>query len=257
MPDSQTPQIKSLQLSDLRWALTPISTTTALRLARHWHDTGAAGSWGDAALMIAISAGAGVAGASLSSGTGDSGAAVPAFMIAGAVGSMEVCAYTNNTTLPWIMWLIANVLGLYATSRTSRRTREGREVRATALQQTEMITSTQRYTVDRQSETARYVVDRQSETARYVADSRERTARHVVDSQERTIKYVADKHPAAAASLAEAQWLRARGLDQHAEPSVYSVAAAAEESPRVVVPDFVPEDFDARPETSKTDQGRA
>lgn len=252
-----SPGIKSLDLSGLRWVLPGACTTVGLWLARHWHDSGAAGSLGDTGLMVGLAAGAGIAGAFLADGTGDSAMAGTAFAVAGACAEIAVCGYTNSTDLTWIMWLIATVVGYAAMARTTRNTREGRETRAVAITQAEMTTGTQRYVADSQERTAKYVVDRQSETTRYVADSRERTARHVADSQERTIKYVADRHPAGAANLAEAKWMRERGLDDYAEPSISSLAVAGEGTPGSVVPDYIPEDFDAHPGASKADQGHA
>jgi hypothetical protein len=250
--------LRSLDLSGLRWVLPGTCTTVGLWLARHWHDSGAAGSWVDASLMVGLAAGSGIAGAFLADGTGDSATAGAAFAVAGACVEIAVSAFTNNTDLSLIMWFIATVVGYAAMARTNRNTREAREGRAAAVTQTEMTTSTQRYVADSQERTAKHVVDRQSETIKYVADSRERTARYVADSQERSIKYATD-HGAgrAAASLAEAQWMRNRGLDEFAEPSVYSVAAASEDAPQVTVPDFIPESFDAHPRTSETGQSAA
>jgi hypothetical protein len=256
--ESQSPEIRSLDLRDLRWALPCITTSTALWLARRWHANGAAGSWADASLMVGLGIAAGVAGgvAAHRSTSDDSTLAATCFGVAGACASIAVSAFTNSLDLSWIMWLISTGVGYVSVARTGRRVREGRETRTTAVDRTRLKTDATRYVADVQADATRYVADVQGRAAMYVADARASATRYVADSQERTIRYAVD-HGAGvpAASLAEAQWMRARDLDQYAEPSVYSVAVTDSAPSRV--PDYIPEHFDARPRTSKTDQSAA
>ncbi|MBU3865546.1 hypothetical protein KN815_16110 [Streptomyces sp. 4503] len=108
-----------------------ITTSTALALARIWHEQGAAHSIGDAALMVALSGGA-FAAACVSAVHRNSEPVTTAvaFTAAGAFAAIGPAAYTESWALAALIWLVATVL-VYLTSarhwRAARKAREDRE----------------------------------------------------------------------------------------------------------------------------------
>ncbi|MBV9025212.1 MAG: hypothetical protein JO362_15795 [Streptomycetaceae bacterium] len=108
-----------------------ITTSTALALARIWHEQGAAHSIGDMALMVALSGGA-FAAACVSAANRHSDAVTTAvaFTAAGAFALIGPAAYTESWALAALIWCVATVL-VYITSarhwRTARQAREERE----------------------------------------------------------------------------------------------------------------------------------
>ncbi|MFF3460446.1 hypothetical protein ACFYXH_40450 [Streptomyces sp. NPDC002730] len=108
-----------------------ITTSTALALARIWHEQGAAHSIGNAALMVALSAGA-FAAACVSAvhRNSDPVTTAVAFTASGAFAIIGPAAYTSSWALSALLWLVATVL-VYVTSsrhwRTARQAREARE----------------------------------------------------------------------------------------------------------------------------------
>ncbi|MFJ4851694.1 hypothetical protein [Streptomyces sp. NPDC088733] len=110
------------------------TTTTALILARIWHEQGAAGSWGDMALMIVLSAA--MAGGAALSGLakhGDSITMATALTAAGAFLLVGPAAYTDSEALALIVWLVATVLVYAVTGRHWREDRRTREARTHEL----------------------------------------------------------------------------------------------------------------------------
>lgn len=108
-----------------------ITTSTALALARIWHEQGAAHSIGNMTLMVALSGGA-FAGACVSAAHRNSDAVTTAvaFTASGAFALVGPAAYTESWALAALIWLVATVL-VYLTSarhwRAARTAREGRE----------------------------------------------------------------------------------------------------------------------------------
>ncbi|MFB7677851.1 hypothetical protein ACFC26_41275 [Kitasatospora purpeofusca] len=109
--------------------LPALTTTTALILARVWNAQGAAGSWGDAALMIALASGATLYGiVSASKPHGDPVLTGVSFAAGGSFALLGAAAYTASPALALILWLVATAL-VYAVS-----TRHWRTARASAEQ---------------------------------------------------------------------------------------------------------------------------
>ncbi|MFG2176941.1 hypothetical protein ACGFMO_37205 [Streptomyces niveus] len=108
-----------------------ITTSTALILARLWHEQGAAHSVGNAALMVALAAGS-FAAACVSAAHRNSDAVTTAvaFTASGAFAVIGPAAYTESWALSMLLWLVATVL-VYVVStrhwRTARQLREARE----------------------------------------------------------------------------------------------------------------------------------
>ena len=108
-----------------------ITTSTALALARIWHEQGAANSPGNMALMLALAAGS-FAAACVSAANRNSDAVTTAvaFTASGAFALIGPAAYTESWALSAILWLVATVL-IYVVStrhwRTARQEREARE----------------------------------------------------------------------------------------------------------------------------------
>ncbi|MQS17940.1 hypothetical protein F7Q99_38565 [Streptomyces kaniharaensis] len=116
-----------------------LSTTTALVLARIWHDQGAAGSWGDVALMLALSAGSTFHGVvSASKEHGHEVITAVAFAASGSFALIGVAAYTSSWALAAILWLVATVLVYSVTARHWRTARERAEARWHELQLTQV-----------------------------------------------------------------------------------------------------------------------
>lgn len=108
-----------------------ITTSTALALARIWHEQGAAHSIGDMTLMIALALGSfGAACVSAIHPHGDHVTTAVGFTACGAFALAAPVAYTESWALSGLLWLVATVL-VYATSarhwRAARKAREARE----------------------------------------------------------------------------------------------------------------------------------
>ncbi|WP_371558747.1 hypothetical protein OG416_39050 (plasmid) [Streptomyces longwoodensis] len=107
-----------------------ITTSTALILARIWHEQGAAHSVGDMALMIALAAGS-FAAACVSAAHRNSDAVTTAvaFTASGAFAIIGPAAYTESWALSMLLWLVATVLVYVVSSRHWRAARQLREAR--------------------------------------------------------------------------------------------------------------------------------
>ncbi|MFD8386538.1 hypothetical protein ACFV2X_49955 [Streptomyces sp. NPDC059679] len=107
-----------------------ITTSTALALARIWHEQGAAHSAGNMALMIALSAGS-FAAACVSAAHRNSDAITTAvaFTASGAFAVIGPAAYTESWALAALLWLVATVLVYVVSSRHWRTARQDREAR--------------------------------------------------------------------------------------------------------------------------------
>ncbi|MCX4554598.1 hypothetical protein [Streptomyces sp. NBC_01500] len=107
-----------------------ITTSTALILARIWHEQGAANSVGDMALMIALAAGS-FAAACVSAAHRNSDAVTTAvaFTASGAFAIIGPAAYTESWALSMLLWLVATVLVYVVSSRHWRAARQLRETR--------------------------------------------------------------------------------------------------------------------------------
>ncbi|WP_053651983.1 hypothetical protein [Streptomyces sp. XY431] len=116
-----------------------LSTSTALILARIWHTQGAAGSYGDAALMIALAAGSTLHGIiSASKQNGHEVITAVAFAASGAFALVGVAAYTASWALAAIVWLVATVLVYSVSARHWRAASEHAEQRYHELQLTQV-----------------------------------------------------------------------------------------------------------------------
>ncbi|WP_431684145.1 hypothetical protein [Kitasatospora sp. KL5] len=145
-PATVTPLVPATppQIQSVGWYLTsryggrvlPVTTTTtALILARVWNAQGAAGSWGDAALMIALAAGATFHGVvSAAKQHGHEVITAVAFAAAGALALIGVAAYTASLALALILWLVATALVYSVSARHWRAAREKAEERYHELQ---------------------------------------------------------------------------------------------------------------------------
>ncbi|MFI9332950.1 hypothetical protein ACIGZJ_36120 [Kitasatospora sp. NPDC052868] len=136
---AQPPQIMSLgayAASRYGGRLFPaLTTTTALILARVWNAQGAAGSWGDAALMIALASGATLYGIVSASKThGDPILTAAAFGAGGSFALLGVAAYTESPALALIMWLVATAMVYALSARHWRAAAERAEQRYHELQ---------------------------------------------------------------------------------------------------------------------------
>jgi len=127
------------QIMSLGWYLTSryggrivpaLSTTTALILARVWNAQGAASSVGDAALMIALAAGATLHG-TISATKVHGGHVLTAveFAAAGSFALIAPAAYTTSTALALILWLVATGLVYGMSNRHWRAARIAAEER--------------------------------------------------------------------------------------------------------------------------------
>ncbi|MDH2388675.1 hypothetical protein QCN29_07720 [Streptomyces sp. HNM0663] len=108
-----------------------VATSTVLILGRIWNANGAEHSFGNAALMVVLAAGAATAGAFASAGrAGDRVIAGTAFATAGALALAGVAGYADGISLPLLLWAVATAVayGLAARYwRTDRRERETHE----------------------------------------------------------------------------------------------------------------------------------
>jgi hypothetical protein len=107
-----------------------ITTSTALALARIWHEQGAAHSIGNMTLMVALSGGA-FAGACVSAAHRNSDAVTTAvaFTASGAFALVGPAAYTESWALAALIWLVATVLVYLTSARHWRAARTAREER--------------------------------------------------------------------------------------------------------------------------------
>jgi len=107
-----------------------ITTSTALALARIWHEQGAAHSVGNAALMVALAAGS-FAAACVSAvhRNSDPVTTAVAFTAAGAFAVIGPAAYTESWALSALLWLVATVLVYLTSARHWRAARQDREAR--------------------------------------------------------------------------------------------------------------------------------
>ncbi|MFM9449136.1 hypothetical protein [Streptomyces acidiscabies] len=133
-PLAPTPQVQHTGLTlaaAYSGRLVPVITTsTALALARIWHEQGAAHSVGNMALMVALSGGA-FAGACVSAvhRNSDSVTTAVAFTASGAVALIGPAAYTESWALAALIWLVATVLVYLTSARHWRAARTAREQR--------------------------------------------------------------------------------------------------------------------------------
>jgi hypothetical protein len=107
-----------------------ITTSTALALARIWHEQGAAHSVGNMVLMVALSGGA-FAAATVSAIHRNSEpiTTAVAFTAAGAFAAIGPAAYTESWALATLIWLVATVLVYLTSARHWRAARQAREER--------------------------------------------------------------------------------------------------------------------------------
>lgn len=107
-----------------------ITTSTALILARIWHEQGAADSVGNMTLMIALAAGSFAAACvSAAHRNGDAITTAAAFTASGAFALIGPAAYTESWALSMLLWLVATVLVYVVSSRHWRTARQLREAR--------------------------------------------------------------------------------------------------------------------------------
>ncbi|MFE2758507.1 hypothetical protein [Streptomyces halstedii] len=103
-----------------------VATSTVLILGRIWNANGAEHSFGNAALMVVLAAGAATAGAFAAAGRGggDGVLAGTAFATSGALALAGVAGYSDGLSLPFLLWAVATTVayGLAARYwRTDRR----------------------------------------------------------------------------------------------------------------------------------------
>lgn len=107
-----------------------ITTSTALILARLWHEQGAAESAGNMALMLALAAGSFAAACvSASHRNSDAVTTAVAFTASGAFALIGPAAYTASPALAMLLWLVATVLVYVVSARHWRAARQDREAR--------------------------------------------------------------------------------------------------------------------------------
>ncbi|MCL6292761.1 hypothetical protein [Streptomyces sp. 43Y-GA-1] len=104
-----------------------IGTSTVLILGRIWNANGAEHSAGNAALMVALAAGAATAGAFAAAGHsgGDGVLAGTAFATSGALALAGVAGYADGWSLPILLWAVATAVAYGIAARywrTDRRT---------------------------------------------------------------------------------------------------------------------------------------
>ncbi|MEU5008478.1 hypothetical protein ACFWW5_21055 [Streptomyces albidoflavus] len=106
-----------------------ITTSTALILARIWHEQGAADSVGNAALMTALAAGSFAAACISAAHRNSAVTTAVAFTAAGSFAVIGPAAYTESWALAALLWLVATVLVYVVSSRHWRAARQLREAR--------------------------------------------------------------------------------------------------------------------------------
>ncbi|MFI2311516.1 hypothetical protein AMK17_12695 [Streptomyces sp. CB00072] len=102
-----------------------IGTSTVLILGRIWNANGAEHSAGNAALMVALAAGAATAGAFAAAGHGggDGVLAGTAFATAGALALAGVAGYADGWSLPILLWSVATAVAYGIAARYWRTDR--------------------------------------------------------------------------------------------------------------------------------------
>ncbi|QQZ55339.1 hypothetical protein IFE09_18225 [Streptomyces microflavus] len=102
-----------------------IGTSTVLILGRIWNVNGAEHSAGNAALMVALAAGAATAGAFAAAGHsgGDGVLAGTAFATSGALALAGVAGYADGWSLPILLWAVATAVAYGIAARYWRTDR--------------------------------------------------------------------------------------------------------------------------------------
>ncbi|MDX3855038.1 hypothetical protein [Streptomyces sp. AK02-01A] len=102
-----------------------VATSTVLILGRIWNANGAEHSVGNAALMIVLSAGAGVAGVFAAAGRsgGDGVLAGIAFATSGSLALAGVAGYADGLPLPLLLWAVATAVAYGIAARYWRTDR--------------------------------------------------------------------------------------------------------------------------------------
>ncbi|MGA5043989.1 hypothetical protein [Streptomyces arboris] len=102
-----------------------IGTSTILILGRIWNANGAEHSSGNAALMVALAAGAATAGAFAAAGHGggDGVLAGTAFATSGALALAGVAGYADGWSLPILLWTVATAVAYGIAARYWRTDR--------------------------------------------------------------------------------------------------------------------------------------
>lgn len=102
-----------------------IGTSTVLILGRIWNANGAEHSAGNAALMVALAAGAATAGAFAAAGHsgGDGVLAGTAFATSGALALAGVAGYADGWSLPILLWAVATAVAYGIAARYWRTDR--------------------------------------------------------------------------------------------------------------------------------------
>ncbi|MEV8052165.1 hypothetical protein [Streptomyces bacillaris] len=102
-----------------------VGTSTVLILGRIWNANGAEHSAGNAALMVALAAGAATAGAFAAAGHGggDGVLAGTAFATSGALALAGVAGYADGWSLPVLLWAVATAVAYGIAARYWRTDR--------------------------------------------------------------------------------------------------------------------------------------
>ncbi|MET4922297.1 hypothetical protein P3L51_08025 [Streptomyces sp. PSRA5] len=117
-----------------------VATSTVLILGRIWNANGAEHSTGNAALMVALTAGAATAGAFASAGrSGDGVLAGTAFATSGSLALAGVAGYADGWSLPVLLWAVATAVAYGIAARHWRTDRRDTVAyhRGTTMRQTE------------------------------------------------------------------------------------------------------------------------
>ncbi|MFF5028572.1 hypothetical protein ACFY2J_30765 [Streptomyces collinus] len=99
-----------------------VATTTVLALARIWNANGAEHSFGNAALMTVLAAGAAAGGASLAR-AGEPVLAATGYAVSGSLALAGVAGYTDGLSLPLLLWALTTVLAYCFAARHWRQDR--------------------------------------------------------------------------------------------------------------------------------------
>lgn len=103
-------------------ALPALATSTVLILGRIWNANGAEHSVGNAALIVALAAGAAAAGTSLGR-VGDPTLAATGYAISGGLALAGVAGYADGLSLPLLLWAVATTVAYYFAARHWRTDR--------------------------------------------------------------------------------------------------------------------------------------